>query len=71
MAKSKISATVSPDLLEQARRLTGLSNVSELLDSALQTLISTELERAWLAAHPAEDLPGEVPVDLSGLPWEG
>ena len=69
MTKAKISATVDPARLAKAKRLTGKSNVSEVLDDALAVLVERELERAWLAAHPGAELPGEVPVDLSDVPW--
>ncbi|MGH9187983.1 MAG: hypothetical protein ACRD0U_19585, partial [Acidimicrobiales bacterium] len=48
----------------------GTSNVSQLLDEALAALIERELERRWLDAHPDDDLPGEVAVDLSSVPWD-
>lgn len=70
MAKSKISATVSPELLEQARDLTGTTNVSQLLDDALRALIERHLEERWLERFSDEDLPGEIPVDWSHIPWE-
>jgi hypothetical protein len=68
MPKSKISATVSPDLLRRAQELTGNTNVSSLLDAALESLVQLELERQWLAAGPPE--PVEATVDLSHIPWE-
>jgi post-segregation antitoxin (ccd killing protein) len=70
MTKEKISATLSPDRLARARQITGKTNVSELLDDALAALIEREQELRWLAAHDEADLPGEVPPDLSGIPWE-
>jgi hypothetical protein len=70
MAKEKISATIDPERLAAAKRLTGKSNVSEVLDDALAVLIERELEREWLDAHPDDDLPGEVPVDLTDVPWD-
>ncbi len=70
MPKKKISATVSPDRLARAREVTGKRNVSELLDDALDALVERELERRWLDSHDEADLPGEVPPDLSSLPWE-
>lgn len=33
-------------------------------------MIAADLERRWLDAHPDEELPGEVPVDLSTVPWD-
>lgn len=70
MTKTKVSATLSPDQLAKAREVTGTSNLSQLLDDALAALIERELERRWLDAHPDDELPGEVPVDLSSVPWD-
>lgn len=70
MTKAKISATLTPERLAQAREVTGTTNLSQLLDDALGALISQELERRWLDAHPDEDLPGEIEVDLSTVPWD-
>lgn len=70
MTKLKVSATVDPEQLAEARAVTGTSNLSRLLDQALGALIQRELERRWLDAHPDEELPGEVPVDLSAVPWD-
>jgi hypothetical protein len=70
MTKVKISATVRPERLATARAVTGTTNLSQLLDDALAALISRELESQWLEAHPEGELPGEVPVDLSSIPWD-
>lgn len=73
MAKLKISATLSPERLAAARAALPGAGLSELLDEALQALVERELERRWLAAHGGSvdhDLPGEVPVDLSAVPWD-
>jgi post-segregation antitoxin (ccd killing protein) len=70
MTKTKVSATVDPDRLAEARELLGTDNVSEVLDTALAALVERELERRWLSAHPDEDLPVDVPVDLAALPWD-
>ncbi|HYZ97954.1 MAG TPA: type II toxin-antitoxin system CcdA family antitoxin [Acidimicrobiales bacterium] len=70
MTKTKVSATLSPERLAQARKVTGTSNLSMLLDEALAALIERELERQWLEAHPDDELPGEVEVDLSSVPWD-
>ena len=70
MTKVKISATVQPERLAEARAVTGTTNLSQLLDDALAALITRELERRWLDAHPDDELPGEVPVDLSSVPWD-
>lgn len=74
MAKQKVSATVSPERLARAREVAGTSNVSEVLDLALDALIERELERQWIAGHrrigPEDDLPVEVAPDLGDLPWD-
>lgn len=70
MTRTKISATVDPERLAEARAATGTTNLSQLLDQALSALINRELEQRWLAAHPDRELPGEVPVDLSSVPWD-
>ena len=69
MTKRKISATVDPERLAEATRLTGSDNVSAVIDQALAALIEQQLEQRWLEAQPASDLPGEVVPDLSDLPW--
>lgn len=43
MTKRKLSATVSPERLRQAQELSGIDNVSEVLDQALAVFV----ERAW------------------------
>jgi hypothetical protein len=43
--KTKVSATVDVDRLQQAQQLTGSTNVSAVLDEALQALITAYLER--------------------------
>ena len=73
-SKRKISATVDPRRLEAARRVAGPDRpISEVVDLALDAYVVHTLEQRWLAAHPASraDLPGEVPVDLTDVPWEG
>lgn len=68
--RTKISATLTPERLREAQEVTGTSNVSQLLDQALAALIERELEKRWLDAHPDDELPGDVEVDLSSVPWE-
>lgn len=72
--KMKVSATLRPERLREAQAITGTSNVSQLLEDALSALIERELEKRWLDANRdgglSGDLPGEVPVDLSSVPWE-
>jgi post-segregation antitoxin (ccd killing protein) len=77
-SKKKVSVTVTPELLDEAQKLTGTDNVSKLVDDALQALIDLELEEQWIRgveAQPYEDddelaWVGEVPVDMSDIPWE-
>jgi len=68
--RTKVSATLTPDRLREAREVTGTSNVSQLLDEALAALIERELEKRWLEANLSDELPGEVEVDLTSVPWE-
>jgi post-segregation antitoxin (ccd killing protein) len=70
MTKMKVSATLDPEHLAEARALVGSDNVSVVLDTALVALIERELERRWLAAHPDDDLPIDVVVGLADLPWD-
>ena len=70
MTKTKVSATIDPEHLAEARALLGTDNVSVVLDTALVALIERELERRWLAAHTDHELPVDVPVNLSDLPWD-
>lgn len=69
-ARAKISATLTPERLREAQEVTGTSNVSQLLDEALAALIERQLEKRWLEANPDDELPGEVEVDLTSVPWE-
>lgn len=74
MRKRKISATVDPSRLDAAREVAGGElSVSEVLDLALEAYVTHTLEQRWLAAHDRihHDLPGEVPIDLRDVPWEG
>ncbi len=74
MTKRKVSVTLSPERLRRAQEVSGTSNLSELVDDALEALVERALERQWLDAHPATeettDLPTEVPVDLRAVPWD-
>ena len=70
MTKRKISATVDPDRLAEAAKLSGSDNVSAVIERALSVLIDAERERRWLEAHEDVDLPGEVEPDLTDVPWE-
>ncbi|HEU0191296.1 MAG TPA: DMT family transporter [Mycobacterium sp.] len=68
--RAKISATLTPERLREAQQITGTANISQLLDEALAALIERELEKRWLEANPDDELPGEVEVDLSSVPWQ-
>ncbi len=75
MPKKKLSVSVSPERLQKAREISPGLNVSEVVDEALDALVERELEKRWLKVHerrsPADaDLPQDIPVDLSGLPWD-
>lgn len=71
MTKKKVSVTLSPERLQRARELSPGLNVSEVVDNALDALVERELEKRWLKAHEqAADVPQEVPIDLSDLPWD-
>ena len=51
MTKSKLSVTVNPATLRQARILVQVASVSELIDFALHRLIETELERQHIDGY--------------------
>ena len=77
MVKRKVSATVEPERIRRAQVVTGSTNLSELIERGLDALIERELERRWVSGyqqHPDgdefSDLPGEVRVDLSAVPWD-
>lgn len=75
MGKVKISATVRPEQLAEAKRLTGCDNVSEVLDRALTALIEDELERAHADGYTRMPQGGETldVVDRGvwvDLPWD-
>ena len=57
MAKSKMSVSLNPETLEQARQLVPTTSVSELLDVALSRLIEGELERRHIDGYR------KLPVD--------
>jgi post-segregation antitoxin (ccd killing protein) len=70
MTKTKVSATLDPQHLAEARALVGTDNISVVLDTALVALIERTLEQRWLAAHPDDDLPTDIPVELGDVPWD-
>jgi len=51
MAKTKVSVTLDPEKLAQARGLLGAATLSEVLDVALGRLITDELERRHIAGY--------------------
>lgn len=51
MAKTKVSVTLDPIKLAQARSLLGTPTVSELLAVALDRLIADELDRRHVAGY--------------------
>lgn len=51
MAKTKVSVTLDPAKLAQARALLGTPTVSELLAVALDRLIADELDRRHVAGY--------------------
>jgi len=75
MNKVKISATLRPDQLAEAKRLTGCDNVSEVLDRALAALIDDELERAHVEGYVRLPQGGETvevvdPAVWADVPWD-
>jgi len=73
--KTKISATVDHDRLAEAQKLTGCTNVSAVLDQALEALIVAHLERAhaegytrWPQGDETVALPD--PSVWAALPWD-
>lgn len=72
----KLSVTVSPERLRRAQEVSPGLNISEVVDEALNALVERRLESRWLEVHKSgegaaqADLPQDVPVDLSGLPWD-
>lgn len=75
MNKVKISATVQPERLAEAKRLTGCENVSEVLDRALSALIDDELERAHAEGYARlpqgdETVQAVDPGVWADLPWD-
>ena len=73
--KTKVSATVDQDRLAEAQKLTGCTNVSAVLDQALEALIVAHLERAhadgysrWPQGDETVALPD--PSVWAFLPWD-
>ena len=59
MAKTKVSVTLDPAKLAQARALLGTSTVSELVAVALDRLIADELDRRHVAGYLADPPSGD------------
>ncbi len=73
--KTKVSATVDERRLAEAQKLTGCSNVSAVLDEALQALIVSYLERAHAEGYvqiPQGDdtIATPDPSVWTALPWD-
>jgi hypothetical protein len=73
--KTKVSATIDRDRLAEAQRVTGCTNVSAVLDQALEALIVSHLERTHAEGYdrmPQSDdtiaLPD--PSVWAALPWD-
>ena len=67
MAKTKVSVTLDPAKLAQARALLGAPTVSELISVALDRLIVEELDRRHVAGY-AEHRPEEDEDAWADLP---
>ena len=71
MAKSKVSVSVDPVKVAEARQLLGSTTLSHLIDVALDLLIVAELEQRHIAgylAHPQQaddDAWADAPRDQS------
>jgi hypothetical protein len=63
MTREKISATVDRAVLAQAKSLTGVSSISELLDRSLAMMVEAELVAKWHAGYKA-DPPGTDEDDV-------
>ncbi len=74
MAKQKVSGDALPGVAAPCPGGHTKLEPFELLDDALDALVERELERRWLEGHDraAGDtgLPGEVPADLTDVPWD-
>jgi Arc/MetJ family transcription regulator len=73
--KTKVSATVDEDRLAEAQKLTGCTNVSAVLDKALEALIVAHLERTHAEGYTRLPQGDETvalpdPAVWAGLPWD-
>jgi len=51
MTKTKVSVTLDPEKVAQAREILGTPTLSELIDVALARLIESELEQRHVAGY--------------------
>lgn len=70
MAKVKISATVDPARLERAKELTGVTNVSEVLERGLAALIEDELERTHADGYARLPQAGDAITAIDAAVWD-
>jgi hypothetical protein len=75
MAKVKVSATIDPDRLERAKKLTGSDNISEILDMGLQALIVAEQETIYVEGYTRLPQGNETsavvdPKFWADIPWD-
>lgn len=63
MAKTKVSVTVDPAKVAQARQLLDVASLSQLVDIAIDRLIVDELERRHAAGYLAH------PTDADEVAW--
>lgn len=73
--KTKVSATVDHDRLAEAQKLTGSTNVSAVLDQALEAFIVAHLERSHAAGYDRVPQGDETialpdPTVWASLPWD-
>ncbi|MHB8294132.1 MAG: hypothetical protein ACYDH5_05795 [Acidimicrobiales bacterium] len=74
--KTKISASIDSTKLLRAQELTSSSNVSAVLDQALEALITAHLERAHEIGYARMPQDGETitmpdPSVWASVPWDG
>jgi hypothetical protein len=75
VTKAKVSATVDPDRLARAKKLTGCESTSEVLDRGLRALIEDQLERAQAEGYAhlpqGDDVVPQVDSNVwADLPWD-
>ena len=73
MSKTKVSVSLDPDTVAQARELFGSASLSEVVGAALDQLIVAELERRHVAGYercppePGDDPWAEADRDPAGI----